>query len=88
MSTKAEEFMAAMRGIPAADVAAALGQQTPGIVWTGCGKKHMARRFEGVHAQAGPGMDRDLLKLLTVNIQTVARRAKARADGLALWASA
>lgn len=76
--THAEEFTAAVRGIPGNHVAAALNTLTPGINWFNSPKSNMAERFEARHMRPGTEWP--------VDLNVLVRRAKARADRRPDWA--
>ncbi len=84
MSRHAADFMAAVRGIQTHHVVAAMNTLTPGTNWMRCSKSHMAEQFEiannpGSRPWSGyPG-------LRSVDLEVLARRAKARAAGQYDW---
>lgn len=55
MTRTKEEFMASFRGIRVSLLTRALNRLTPGIVWTGCPKNHLAERW--VEADTRTRMD-------------------------------
>lgn len=81
--TTAAHFMAAVRGIPAHHVTKALNCFTWGVDWSKCSKRHMAEEYELAHVPNGRGR----ASLRTLDLNHLARMAKARQQGDPYWAS-
>lgn len=77
------DFMAAVRGIQTHHVIAAMNTLTPGINWMRCTKGHMAECFDKADGARAtyPG-------LRGLDLDTLARRATARAAGQSDWRQA
>jgi hypothetical protein len=80
VTDKGKEFLAAVRGIPAHHVTKALNTYTPGINWARCTKQLMAEQIDyALHGKYGHKI------LLTIDLQQLARRARARMHAETRW---
>lgn len=76
-------FMAALRGVPAHHVTAALHTLTWDVNWNGCSKGHIADEWSAAHDPHGRNLHHPALS--RVKLATLAARARARAAGLPDW---
>lgn len=81
MTTK-QAFLDAVRGIDANHVTRALSSLTPGIDWRNSTKTAMAAKYEQAQVE---GVRSSYPRLQTLNLQHLALKAKARADGFHFW---
>jgi hypothetical protein len=84
MTTPAATFLAAVRGIPAHHVAAVMTHMIPGVIYSStCTKQTLARSYE--NASNPRWTDSASCAIRRLDLDTVARRAKARMAGERGW---
>jgi hypothetical protein len=83
--TNREAFLAAVRGIPNHHLTQALNQLTPGIDWRGSSRARMAESYDNSNNDDPLVRSRGHNRMKSLDLETLAMLARARADGYALW---